>query len=174
MKKQILTLSITTLFSATVFAAPGHTMGGHGDGHGNNQGHGMMAMSPHKSSVGEPAKTAEATQKVKVTLGDDMKIVFSEDMNSIKSGTVIQFIVKNEGKIPHEFSISSQEEQQAHAEMMRQMPGMMHTEGNTVTVDPGRLKFLTWRFEGNGTVVFSCNIPGHYEAGMFLNSSLIP
>ena len=173
MKKQILTLTLSALFTTMAYAAPGHTMGGHGDAHGNTQGHGMMSMSSHKSSVGEPAKTAEATQKVKVTLGDDMKIVFSEDMNSIKSGTVIQFIVKNEGKIPHEFSISSQEEQQAHAEMMRQMPGMMHTEGNTVSVDPGRLKFLTWRFEGNGTVVFSCNVPGHYEAGMHRSLSLI-
>jgi uncharacterized cupredoxin-like copper-binding protein len=173
MKKQILTLTLSAFFTTTVYSAPGHTMGGHGDAHGTSQGHGMMDMGSHKSSVGEPAKTAEATQKVKVTLGDDMRIAFNEDLGSIKSGTVIQFIVKNDGKIPHEFSISSQEEQQAHAEMMRQMPDMKHTEGNTVTVDPGRLKFLTWRFEGNGTVVFSCNVPGHYEAGMHRSLSLI-
>ncbi len=176
MKKQLLILTVSLVYAASVLAGAGYGKnehaGGHDD-HSNKQGHDMMAMGVHKSTVGEPAKTSQATKRIKVSLTDDMKIVFSEDLDSIKSGTVIQFIVKNDGKINHEMSIGSEEEQLAHAEMMRQMPDMKHEEGNTVSVDPGKLKFLTWRFEGNGTVMFACNNPGHYEAGMHRKASLI-
>lgn len=163
MKKQILSIMISTIFISSAFAAGNHH-GGHGDqgGHGNEQ-----AQGAHKSTVGAPAATAEATMRIKVNLTDAMKMEFSEALTEIKSGTVIQFVIKNSGKIPHEVSIDSLEGQAAHAEMMRMMPNMVHAEGNTVTVAPGKLKFLTWRFEGNGEVMLACNIPGHFNAGMF-------
>ena len=49
---------------------------------------------------------------------------------------------------------------------------MVHHDGNTVTVKPGETKELTWKFKGNSDVVFACNIPGHFEAGMFHKESV--
>lgn len=126
-----------------------------------------------KGPIGSPAQPTYAQKSIMVGLSDDMKINFNDKLSQIKSGTVIQFIVINEGKIAHEFSIGNQAEQIEHAKMMREMPSMIHSDGNTVTVEPGKTKFLTWHFDGSDTVVFACNVPGHYEAGMFKKVALI-
>ena len=47
-----------------------------------------------------------------------MQIKFHKDIKEIKSGEVIQFIVTNKGKVPHEFSVGNQDKQKEHAEMM--------------------------------------------------------
>jgi uncharacterized cupredoxin-like copper-binding protein len=57
---------------------------------------------------------------------------------------------------------------------MRKMPNMAHDDPNTVTVDPGQTRALTWRFDGDQPVVFACNIPGHAEAGMVVTATLQP
>ena len=49
---------------------------------------------------------------------------------------------------------------------MRKMPDMKHKDPNTVSLAPGESAMLSWRFKGSDTVVFACNIPGHFEAGM--------
>jgi len=176
----------TSVLCSALIAFPAFAGGTHGHEHDQRKSrshtesqssHAPDKQHAHNESagpVGSPAKPSAAQSTVMVSLTDQMKINFSEDMDSIESGTAIQFIVTNEGKIPHEFSIGNQEEQKEHAEMMRKMPGMVHSDGNTVTVDPGATKTITWRFEGNDTIVFACNIPGHYEAGMFQNTNLRP
>ena len=75
--------------------------------------------------------------------------------------------MSNQGKITHEFSIGNEQEQKAHHEMMQKMPNMVHEDDNTVTVKSGETKELIWKFKNVGDVVFACNIPGHFEAGMF-------
>ena len=84
------------------------------------------------------------------------------------------FPVTNRGQVRHEFSIGSADEQDAHRVMMRKMPNMVHNDPNTVTVDPGQTRELTWRFGGDQPVVLACNIPGHAEAGMVATAMLSP
>lgn len=120
----------------------------------------------HESSVGKPALELKATRNVKVITSDNMKFSFPENF-SLKNGEIVTFIVTNDGKIPHEFSIGDEKEQKAHRLMMSKNPTMVHSDGNTIKILPKETKRLTWQFKGNGTVVFSCNIPGHYESGMF-------
>lgn len=50
--------------------------------------------------------------------------------------------------------------------MMRSMPNMKHTDGNTVSLKSGENKELTWMFMGGKEVIFACNVAGHYDAGM--------
>jgi len=119
-----------------------------------------------RSSVGLPVGSQNASRVIKVITKDTMKYEFSEDLK-LEAGEVIKFIVSNEGKIPHEFSVGDKEEQVAHQKMMEKMPDMLHEDGNTVTVKPGETKELTWKFTGGADVVFACNIPGHFQAGMF-------
>lgn len=179
---------IIGILCCALLALPAIAGGTHGHGHeqtndtahiSSESSHYSTAEQEHEhsesaSTVGSPAQPSAAQSSVLVSLTDQMRINFSQDMSSIKSGTIIQFLVTNEGNIPHEFSIGDQAEQQQHAEMMRKMPGMVHADGNTVTVEPGATKSLTWHFEGDDTIVFACNIPGHYEAGMFHNTNLNP
>ncbi len=120
---------------------------------------------PKPSPVGKPAPAAKATKVIRVTTLDNMRYEFS-DTPELNNGDIVTFIVTNAGQIDHEFSIGDEQEQQAHREMMRKMPNMAHEDGNTVTVKPGETKQLTWQFNTGAEVVFACNIPGHFEAGM--------
>ena len=53
------------------------------------------------------------------------------------------------------------------------MPGMMHEDGNTISVFSGKRKELTWKFGGDSEIVFACNVPGHFEAGMYHKASIM-
>ena len=150
----LLTSLLTAGLSGNVFAGTD----GHDDGH---------AMEGHKmSAVGMPAeKGAKANKTVTVHMMDTMKFNFS-GLKGIEEGDIVKFIVMNKGKIPHEFGIGSVEEQVAHRNMMKSMPGMKHEDGSTVSVEPGKSKELVWQFIGDATAQFACNVPGHFEAGM--------
>ena len=116
-------------------------------------------------SVGEPAKGSPDRQ-IKVSMRDTMRFVFEPGLNSLGHGETIEFVVTNHGVIQHEFSIGNAEDQVMHAEMMRRMPNMVHQDPNTVSLASGETARLSWRFMGDDTVVFACNVPGHFEAGM--------
>ena len=118
------------------------------------------------SAVGLPATANQASKIIKVSLLDTMRFEYDQDLN-ISNGEIITFEVTNKGAIQHEFSIGDQVEQKTHAEMMMKMPGMVHEDGNSITVVAGETKKITWKFIGDEQVVFACNIPGHYQAGMF-------
>jgi uncharacterized cupredoxin-like copper-binding protein len=137
------------LFSSTLMAS-----GTHSDSH---------EISNH--GVGEPGKGAP-DRSVSVSMQDTMKFVFAPDLGELKHGETIEFKVRNDGQIQHEFSIGNAEEQIKHASMMLKMPNMKHNDPNTVSLSPGESATLSWKFMGKETVVFACNIPGHFEAGM--------
>ncbi|ADT85414.1 MULTISPECIES: copper-resistant cuproprotein CopI [Vibrio] len=140
-----------------------------------NQGtmdHGNTMSSEGMSDVGMPAPGVKPTKIAYVMLSDDMKITFKQEVN-IEPNDVVQFVVMNTGKINHEFTIGSAKEQLEHREMMRKMGGQhMHDSGNSVTVEPGKAKQLTWHFHGDTNVELACNVPGHAEAGMTKNMTL--
>ncbi|MBU2713358.1 cupredoxin domain-containing protein [Zooshikella harenae] len=148
-KASILLFSVTLITSPLVLAS--------GSGHHHHQ--------ETSSTVGQPADKTQATKTIHVSMNDNMQFSFQEKP-SIKPGETVLFIVKNDGKIPHEFAIGNQHEHKEHQKMMREMPNMRHADGNTITVDPGKTKELVWQFNGEKEVIFACNIPGHYEAGM--------
>lgn len=122
----------------------------------------------HSSAVGVPALASTANKTIHVTMLDSMKYEFEPALH-IHANEVIRFVVSNQGKIVHEFSIGDAEEQRKHAEMMRKMPDMQHKDGNTLSLKPGESGEIIWRFQGATDVVFACNVPGHFEAGMFSN-----
>ncbi|MCW8444490.1 hypothetical protein OQJ19_03290 [Fluoribacter gormanii] len=133
-----------------------------------------FAHSHHEtSSIGSPAHATKTTKSIKVTASDDMRFTFSQKPE-FHDGEIITFEVTNMGKVAHEFSIGDEEEQKAHQKMMRAMPGMVHEDGNTITVNPGETKKLTWKFKANSKhdVVIACNIPGHFEAGMYMKTNV--
>lgn len=134
-----------------------------------------FAHTHHETSpVGSPENAAKATKTIQVTASDDMRFTFAQKLQ-FHDGDIITFKVTNIGKVPHEFSIGDEKEQKAHQEMMRSMPGMVHEDGNTITINPGETKTLTWKFKSNAQhdVVFACNIPGHFEAGMYQKAAVV-
>jgi uncharacterized cupredoxin-like copper-binding protein len=159
MKKALLT-ALITLATSVAMAKTDHS----------KMDHSMMNMEG-MSDVGMPAKGVKPDKVVHVLLADDMTIKFKKEVQ-IEPNDVVQFVVMNVGKIEHEFTIGSAQEQLEHREMMRKMPHHNHDSGNAVTVQPGKAKQLLWHFHGEDTVEFACNIPGHAEAGMVKKVSL--
>ncbi len=149
--------------------------GNHEGAHGHDSGHGHAGMHGHareghdeehgRSAVGRPGDPSAVDRVIAVDLLDSMRLDFRDAWN-VRPGETVRFVVTNKGNIRHEFAIGSAEEQQAHREMMRRMPGMVHEDGSSVTVDPGQRRELVWTFDGQDEIDFSCNIPGHAEAGM--------
>lgn len=104
------------------------------------------------------------TRTVEIVMDDTMR--FTPATIEAKAGETIRFFLKNEGKVKHEMVIGTLDELREHAEMMRKMPDMQHTDPNSATLAPGQRGGLVWQFTQAGTVDFACLIPGHFEAGM--------
>ncbi|MDW6004240.1 copper-resistant cuproprotein CopI [Vibrio mangrovi] len=163
----VLTLTATTTFAHMEHSGSDHdTMNNNQMSGGTNMEHSEMMDMDGMSAVGMPATGAKPDKVVHVILDDNMRITFKKEVN-IQPDDIVQFVVINTGKIVHEFSIGSEQEQLEHREMMKTANSHhQHDSGSTVTVAPGKAKQLIWHFHGERNVEFACNIPGHAEAGM--------
>lgn len=165
--KFLLQAGFATLLLATVatavFAAEEHKHGGDSKAtkesrhaHEGTHGHG-------ESAAGKPGNPENISRTIKITALD---IKYDKPEIQIKTGETIKFVVTNTGKLRHEFTIGDVDQQRQHAEMMKQMPDMVHEDANTLTLEPGETKNLVWQFTKAGSLEMACHIPGHYEAGM--------
>jgi uncharacterized cupredoxin-like copper-binding protein len=132
---------------------PGRHMGGaHGDGQASR-------------GLGGPADAAAAARTIEVSTLDTM--VFEPARINVSAGETVTFAVTNTGQAAHEFTLGDAAMQQQHAEAMSHIPaGMSHDMPNSITLQPGETKRLTWRFGDARTLEYACHQPAHYEAGM--------
>ncbi len=115
-------------------------------------------------AFGKPGESNKVSRTVAVTMNDNMR--FTPSSITVKRGDTVRFEVRNDGKLKHEFVIGTMKDLKAHAQMMRMMPGMQHSDENMLSVDPGKKADLIWQFTRSGTFDFACLVPGHFEAGM--------
>jgi uncharacterized cupredoxin-like copper-binding protein len=114
--------------------------------------------------VGAPADESEADRTIEVATLDTMSFEPSEI--EVSAGETVTFVVTNAGQFIHEFTIGDEAMQQEHAEAMEHIPaGMAHATANSITLQPGETKRLTWRF-GDTALEYACHQADHYEAGM--------
>tara|TARA_B100000678_G_scaffold236030_1_gene205541 strand:- start:99 stop:581 length:483 start_codon:yes stop_codon:yes gene_type:complete len=120
---------------------------------------------------------ADIDRTITVETGD---LWFKPDDLSIAPGETVKFVIENTGNLVHEFVIGNADEQAEHREMMQQMASnggghdmsAGHHSGMqampSVTVAAGETKTLVWTAPetSNAALVYACNIPGHFEAGM--------
>jgi uncharacterized cupredoxin-like copper-binding protein len=143
----------------------------------------LMASSDHTYSFGHASPAAQATRTIEVTLGD---MYFQPRSLQVKAGETVHIVVTNKGQLLHEFNLGDAAMHAAHQQEMVKMqqsgmlqptgmnhaamdmsPGAMkHNDPNSVLVEPGKTAELTWTFSKASDVLFACNIPGHYQAGM--------
>lgn len=53
-----------------------------------------------------------------------------------------------------------------HSQMAAMKAPMKHDDPNSVLLEPGKTAELVWKFKEAAKLEFSCNVPGHAEAGM--------
>jgi len=162
------------LLPAIVLAlSPGAHAAGEHDGH-----HGG-------SSVGEPGKAENVSRTIDVSMMDNY---YEPESISVKPGDTIRFRVKNDGALVHEFNIGTADMHDAHQKEMQMMVehgvikgdridhdmmdmgdghSMKHDDPNSLLMEPGESKEMIWTFTDAADLEFACNIPGHYQAGMY-------
>lgn len=115
--------------------------------------------------VGGPVDAGAATRTVEVSALDSL--AFDPRSLEVSAGEAVTFVVTNRGKAVHEFTLGDAAMQRDHAESMAHIPdGMVHEVPNSLTLQPGETKELTWRFAQGGTLEYACHEPGHYDGGM--------
>ena len=154
-------LAITSL-AAVILAGTTSLVLAHGEAvHGKKEAS-MMKMEQKPWGIGGSAKAV--TRTISVSMTDTMR--FSPDKMDVKQGDTLKFLLKNEGKVLHEFVIGTKKDLDEHAALMVKYPGMEHDEPYMAHVAPGKTGTIIWTFNKAGSFDFACLIAGHYQAGM--------
>jgi len=125
----------------------------------------VAAGSATVGGAGGPADTSDAARVIEVAALDTM--TFEPAGIEVSAGEVVTFEVTNRGQAMHEFTVGNAAMQQEHAQAMAHMPdGVAHALPNSITLERGETRQLTWRFGEAGELEYACHEPGHYEAGM--------
>lgn len=164
---------IATLAMSVATIAMG--AGSHQSGHG------------HGVSGGKPGEASEATRTINIDMHDNY---YEPESIDVKAGETVRLVVSNKGSLVHEFNIGTpdmHEARQAEMTMLvqhgviqggtlnRGMMGMEMGNGhsmkqddpNSMLLEPGGSREVVWKFTGSGDIEFACNVPGHYQAGMY-------
>jgi uncharacterized cupredoxin-like copper-binding protein len=139
---------------------------GKGHGPGRHLGGARGAM-PHQKAggIGGPADAEKASRTVEATTLDTMS--FQPATIAVSKGETVTFVVTNAGQSVHEFTLGDAGMQQAHAQAIAHIPaGMSHEFPNSIMLQPGQTKRLTWRFGDTATLEYACHVLNHYQAGM--------
>lgn len=111
------------------------------------------------------AGDAKAVRRtVQVDMGDTMR--FTPARIEVRQGETLRFVVRNTGRVMHEFVIGTKAENARHAELMKKFPDMEHDAPYMAHVPPGRTGEIVWTFNRAGEFEFACLIAGHFQAGM--------
>ena len=154
MQTTTLHFSMALAVSLVVGAAAGH------DDKSEHHGHAAASEAPY----GHAADPARATRTIAIDMSDQLR--FSPAQVSVQKGEVVRFVVKNSGKLEHEFVLGTLPELKQHAQAMQKDPGMEHDAPHMAHVAPGKARSITWQFTERGEFYYGCLVPGHFEAGM--------
>lgn len=107
-----------------------------------------------------------AATRVEVTLSDTLKI--DPAAMTVQAGVPVTFVVRNTGKILHEFVLGDEKDQADHEAEMAAAGGMSmpKDEPMAIGVEAGQTKELTVTFDKAGAIFAGCHVVGHYPAGM--------
>ena len=123
------------------------------------------AAGQHEDSQ-HSANNAEADRTISVEAGD---MWFDPEDIQVTAGETIRFEIINNGSLEHEFVIGDKAAQEEHRIMMQDMAEGEHGgQMPSITIGAGETKTLVWTAPSNvESLEYACNIPGHYESGMY-------
>jgi uncharacterized cupredoxin-like copper-binding protein len=134
----------------------------HGDAHPPPKAAATQSSEQHP--WGRQGDPKQAKRTLQVTMSDSMR--FDPARLRLKRGETVTFVVRNAGKLMHEFVIGTEAALREHAELMRRHPDMEHDEPYMAHVAPGKTRRITWTFTEAGEFLAGCLVAGHWAAGM--------
>lgn len=155
-KKHLLTL-------ATMAALVSHVevVQAHGD---QTHDKASSAASKEQKPWGIAGDANAVGRRIEFTMDDNMR--FTPDRLEVKEGETVRIVIRNQGKLMHEFVIGTKRTLDEHAALMVKFPNMEHDEPYMAHVGPGKTGQIVWTFNRAGDFDFACLIAGHYQAGM--------
>ena len=132
--------------------------------HGDNAHAGHAGVRKEQKDWGIAGDAKASKRRIEVSMGDDMR--FKPDRFEVRQGETVTLVIRNRGKLMHEYVLGTRAELDAHAALMVKHPGMEHDEPYMAHVAPGKTGTLVWTFNRAGEFDFACLINGHYQAGM--------
>jgi uncharacterized cupredoxin-like copper-binding protein len=75
---------------------------------------------------------------------------FKPSSIAVKQGETVRFVVRNAGRLKHEFVLGTPTSLSEHNEFMKKFPEVEHADPNMVTVAPGKTGEVLWRFTRSG------------------------
>jgi uncharacterized cupredoxin-like copper-binding protein len=153
--------AVLTAVSTTAFA--------HGDTDHEKK---TAAAVKEQKDWGIAGEATAARRTIEVRMSDRMR--FTPESIDVRLGETVRFVVRNAGKVMHEFVIGTQDENRKHAELMLKFPNMEHDEPYMAHVAPGRTGEIVWTFNRAGEFEFACLMAGHYQAGMTGRIRVVP
>lgn len=139
------------------------------------------AAGEHDGSLND-ASSADVDRTISFEAGD---MWFDPEDIQVTAGETIKFEISNTGNLEHEFVIGDKTAQEEHRKMMQEMSSG-HGEGHgghgghdmaegahggqmpSITIGGGETKTLVWTASSDvDSLEYACNIPGHYESGMY-------
>ena len=122
------------------------------------------AVTKEQKDWGIAGDAGQPQRRIDVGMSDSMR--FTPERIAVKLGETLRFVVRNNGKLMHEFVIGTPAENQKHAALMLKFPTMEHDAPYMAHVPPGKTGQIVWTFNRAGQFEFACLIAGHYQAGM--------
>lgn len=131
---------------------------------GHGEAKSSVAVTKEQKAWGIAGDAKAAKRTIRVTMTDRMR--FLPDRLEVKEGETVRLVLRNAGKMMHEFVIGTKNDLDEHAALMLKFPNMEHDEPYMAHVAPGKTGQLVWNFNRTGEFDFACLIAGHYQAGM--------
>lgn len=153
-------LVIAAFITTSLSASPAWA---HSEAHGKKSSK-PATLNPEEKTFGKQGDPKKITRTINVDMSDQMR--FTPAALTVKQDETIRFLVKNSGKVMHEFVLGTIAELKEHAELMKKFPNMEHDEPYMAHVSPGKTETIVWQFSKAGEFHFGCLLPGHFEAGM--------
>ena len=152
---------LSTTLAAILIAVTGNVAMAHGDAaHAKEE----MPMRMEQKPWGIGGAGKAVTRTISVSMTDAMR--FSPEKIDVKQGDTLKFVLRNNGKLLHEFVIGTKKDLDDHAALMVKFPNMEHDEPYMAHVQPGATGTIIWTFNKAGSFDFACLIAGHYQSGM--------
>ena len=148
-------------FALLAFLLTGPGAQAHNDSHPAKK---AAAVKKEQKDWGIAGDAKAGLRTVSITMSDTMR--FTPDRIDVRQGETVRIVLKNSGKMLHEFVLGTEQELLAHAALMLKFPTMEHDEPYMAHVPVGKSGQIIWTFNRAGDFEFACLIAGHYQAGM--------
>ena len=148
-----------------------------------------IVNSASMNMIGEKGDPNKIDRVVNIKMYDNY---YEPNLVKIKKGETIKFIIENLGEMVHEYNIGSKKMHINHQLEMQKLidheiilvdkidkikmkkmskmdHSLSHSHTNSVMLEPKTSGVIIWKFTKDINLEMACNIPGHYETGMFGN-----